>query len=76
MKHIGNFIENTIHNQGRSVTWFAEQLGCTRVTVYNIFRRASIETEMLYKISKILQYNFFEKYSSDFKRSMAMRKKF
>lgn len=76
MKHIGNIIENTIHDQGRSVTWFAEQLGCTRVTVYNIFRHASIETEMLYKISMILQYNFFEEYSSDFKKSMAMKTKF
>jgi hypothetical protein len=33
MIHIGKEIEKAIRNQGKSVTWFAAQLDCTRVTV-------------------------------------------
>ena len=36
MIHIGKLIEKTLHEQGRSVTWFAIQLCCTRPNVYKI----------------------------------------
>jgi hypothetical protein len=67
MIHIGNNIERVIHEQGRSISWFANQLGCSRVTVYHIFRHASIDTSLLHKISVLLGHNFFEDYSDDFK---------
>jgi len=69
MIHIGKKIERVIHEQGCSVTWFAAQLGFTRVTAYNIFRRTDIDTDLLFRISALLRYNFFEYFSEDFKKS-------
>lgn len=48
MTHIGQIIEKELHRQERSVTWFARRLYCDRTNVYNIFRRQSLGTELLY----------------------------
>ena len=48
MTHIGQIIEKELHRQERSVTWFARQ---------------SLDTELLLRISIILEYNFFQIYS-------------
>ena len=60
MTHIGQIIEKELHRQERSVTWFARRLYCDR---NNIFRRQSLDTELLLRISIILEYNFFQIYS-------------
>ena len=57
MTHIGQIIEKELHRQERSVTWFARRLYCDRTNVYNIFRRQSLDTELLLRISIILEYN-------------------
>ena len=59
MIHTGQLIEKKLHEQGRSVTWFAMQLCCTRPKVYKIFRKENIDVYLLWRISCILQYNFF-----------------
>ena len=43
-----------------SVTWFAEQLHCDRRNVYDIFKRYTIDTQLLTQISLVLEYNFFD----------------
>ena len=40
--HIGQLIACTLHEQGRTVTWFARQLCCTRPNVYKIFGKENI----------------------------------
>lgn len=65
MIHIGQLIERQIHEQGRSVTWFAKKLYCDRTNVYSIFKRASIDTDLLIRISKILNYNFFDCFTEE-----------
>ena len=60
MMHIGKVIEYTLHEQGRSVSWLAEQLCCTRVNVYKVFHRESIDVHMLSRISKALSHDFFK----------------
>lgn len=67
MIHIGQLIEEKLHEQGRSVTWFAVQLCCTRPNVYKIFRKENIDVYLLWRISYILQYNFFSDLSNEFK---------
>lgn len=67
MTHVGRLIEDELHRQGLSVTWFAEQLCCARTNVYKIFRKSSIDTELLLRISDILQYDFFSMLLSVFK---------
>ena len=45
--HIGEEIHNELERQGRSVSWLAEQLGCNRTNIYNIFMRDNINTLLL-----------------------------
>ena len=65
MINIGRIIERVFHEQGRSVSWFAEQLHCDRTNVYNIFKRESIDTALLVRISIILQHNFLCYYNDE-----------
>ena len=65
MINIGSIIEQVFHEQGRSATWFAEQLHCDRTNVYNIFKRESIDTALLVRISNILQHNFLSYYNEE-----------
>ena len=69
MVHIGQLIERTLHAQGRSVTWFAAQLCCTRSNVYKIFRKANIDLELLWRISAVLEHDFFQDLSALFRES-------
>ena len=59
MIHAGQLIQRTLHDQGRTVTWFAAQLCCTRPNVYKIFRKENIDIHLLWRISYILKYTFF-----------------
>ena len=61
MIHIGNLIKEVFANQPKShtVNWFAEQLHCRRGNIYDIFNRATIDTELLVRISRILDHDFF-----------------
>lgn len=65
MLHIGKIIEKELREQGRTVTWFARSLYCDRTNVYKIFQRESVDSEMLYRISKILSHDFFKYYSKE-----------
>lgn len=58
MIHAGQLIERTLHEQGRTVTWFATQLCCTRPNVYKIFRKENIDIHLLWRISCILGHDF------------------
>ena len=60
MIHAGQLIERTLHEQGRTVTWFATQLCCTRPNVYKIFKKENIDIHLLWRISCILHHNFFQ----------------
>lgn len=64
MIHAGQLIERKLHEQGRSVTWFAMQLCCTRPNVYKIFKKENIDVHLLWRISCILQYDFFHDFSN------------
>jgi hypothetical protein len=63
-KKIGQIIRNVLDNSEHTISWFAKKLNTTRSNVYNIFERDSIDTTLLLTISKILNHNFFNYYSS------------
>lgn len=50
------------------MVWFAGELSCSRTNVYKIFSKPSIDTGDLVRISRILDYNFFEVYCKDMKK--------
>ncbi len=58
--HVGKHIQEKLKEKRCSVTWFAAQICCTRSHVYKIFRKSSIDTELLERISLVLDYDFFE----------------
>lgn len=66
MIHAGQLIKETIHKQGRTITWFATQLCCTRPNVYKIFKKENIDIYLLWRISLILQHDFFQDLSNGF----------
>ena len=47
-------------NRGCNVTWFAGKLNCDRRNVYDIFRRSTIDTQLLTQICIVLNHNFFQ----------------
>lgn len=65
--HIGHRIKQIIDRQPkeRTVTWFARQLHCDRRNIYHIFDRSTIDTELLRRISLILDHNFFQDLADD-----------
>ena len=58
--HIGKMIKAELERQGRSVKWFEDQINRSHSACYDIFRSHDINTELLNKISKVLDHNFFK----------------
>lgn len=52
-----------MQEQGRTTVWLARKLGCARTFVYKIYERPSIDTALLFRVSKILEHDFFSDYS-------------
>lgn len=68
MKHsIGELIKAEVEAQERSITWFANKLCVDRSNVYRLFKKNSIDTDLLMRISIILNRDFFDFLSNDFK---------
>jgi plasmid maintenance system antidote protein VapI len=63
--HIGSIIKEELEKQERTVSWFARKLCCDRSNIYKLFRRSTIDTELLLRISQILHYDFFELYKKE-----------
>jgi len=61
MIHVGQIIKREFDRQPKNVTvvWLAEQLNCRRNNVYDIFKRPTIDTQLLERISRALNHNFF-----------------
>ena len=57
---IGSRIREELRIQGRTVSWLARQLCMERTSLYYTFRQNSIDTEMLLRISFLLNYDFFQ----------------
>ncbi len=66
MIHIGQEIKAVLDQQGRKISWFADKLYCDRTNVYDIFKRSSIDTELLLRISLTLNFNFFSLYDASY----------
>ncbi len=62
--HIGKKIKDEVYKQRISVIDFADRINRSRNVVYDIFERESIDTDLLNKIGKILNCDFFSMYSS------------
>ncbi len=63
--HIGSRIKQKLKEDGRSVTWFASRICCTRTHVYKIFEKDSIDTSLLKRICLELNHDFFAEMSEE-----------
>lgn len=71
---IGKLIQEKLEEKGLTAIWLAEQIPCGRANVYKIFNKHSIDTEMLRRISIILEYDFFRCYSQQLKEERDVSK--
>ncbi len=62
--HIGQEIKRVLIEERRSAHWLAMKLYCDRTNVYKLFKKSSIDTALLLRISIALKHNFFEYYSN------------
>ncbi len=62
---IGSLIKDEIDDQHIPITKFAKMINCERNNVYNIFKRNTIDIQLLQRISIVLKHNFFEDLAKD-----------
>lgn len=58
--HIGHLIKSVFDESGMTVSELARQLHCERTNVYTIFRRRTVDVELLAMLSEILNHNFLD----------------
>jgi plasmid maintenance system antidote protein VapI len=61
--HIGYIIRDELRRQGRTNQWLADQMSIDRSTLQRLFNKSSIDTQQLFRISKILGKDLFRYYS-------------
>ena len=61
--NIGQEIHQELQRQGRTIAWLSRQLGTSRMACYRIFDCYSIDTQLLRRISLLLEHDFFKLYS-------------
>lgn len=67
MLHLGKLIQTELARQERTPIWLARKICCDRTNVHKIFRRASLDTVLLARISRALEHNFFEDLAEDWR---------
>jgi len=71
--HIGKIIRAQLKADKRSVSWLAQEIGCTRGHLYKMFRKPSIDCKLLLDISIATSFNFFKYYTAAFCEGMKVR---
>lgn len=61
--NIGEEIQKEMENQNIGATVMAKKIDTNRRRIYRILDKNSIDTELLFKVSKVLKHDFFKLYS-------------
>ncbi len=70
LPHIGEMIRRVVRERKLTGAWLAARLGCDRTNVYKMFKKPTIDTLLLLKVSVILGYDFFQTYSEELTRNL------
>ena len=62
--HIGKIVRKHLEEVGMTKSEFARRLETSPQNIYGIFKRKSIDTELLKEISAVLNYDFFQYYTT------------
>ncbi|MDY6036845.1 MAG: XRE family transcriptional regulator [Paludibacteraceae bacterium] len=65
---IGKEIRRELKRQGRSGVWLARQLPCSNNHVYKLFSKKTMDADLLWRISDIMDVNFFRLYMDKWER--------
>ena len=71
--HIGQLIREQLKADQRSASWLAREIGCSRNHLYKVFRKSSLDGELLLCISLAMNFNFFQYYTVEFLEGMKGR---
>ena len=71
--HIGQLIREQLKADQRSASWLAREIGCTRNHVYKIFNKSSLDSDLIFRISKAMNFNFFQYYTAAFLENLKSR---
>ena len=71
--HIGLLIQTQLKADQRSASWLAREIGCSRNLLYKVFRKPSLDGELLLCISLAMNFNFFQYYTAAFLENMKAR---
>jgi len=66
---IGVLINQKLKEKERSVAWLAKKIPCDRSNLYRMLQKPNISDHLLWRISKILEYDFFKHYSTDLQKN-------
>lgn len=58
--HLGKKIEQVVAEKGIKNSYLAEKLNTVERNIYSIYERSDFKTDMLLKISEILEHDFFQ----------------
>lgn len=72
--HIGSLIKAQLEEQEISQSEFGRMMDITRQLVHDILKRKHIDSELLLKISLVLDVDFFESLSGEYQRLRKKRK--
>ncbi|MBP5535512.1 MAG: helix-turn-helix transcriptional regulator [Bacteroidales bacterium] len=61
--HIGKLIRGELRRSGHTNAWLSEQIGITPRTLQKLFNKPSVDTQMLFTISRALGVDLFSQYS-------------
>jgi hypothetical protein len=62
--HIGKLIRQHLEEVGMTKSEFARRISTSPQNIYGIFKRKSCDTELLRDISRVLNFDFFQYYST------------
>ena len=60
---IGELIKQKLKEQDRSILWLAKKIGADKGNIYRMLRKKSLDSEVLYRISIVMKYDFCKLYS-------------
>lgn len=63
--HIGQIIKERVTEKRLSQEALGKMINTTKQNVGNIYKRRSIDTQLLLKLCVVLEYNFFEVYYNE-----------
>lgn len=61
--HVGHKIREVADRKGMQISELGRRINTARQNVYKILNKKTMDTGMLLKISKVLEYDFFQHYT-------------